>query len=98
MSKEYIEREALLKHKRKMSGTDFCGDFWDEAVLCEDIRNAPAADVEPVRHGEWIILDRNELYTEIKCPKCHHGTITGSNGFYPNYCSNCGTKMDGGNK
>ncbi len=45
---EYIEREAVLKHKRKMSGADFGGEFWDEAVLCEDIRKIPTADVVPV--------------------------------------------------
>ena len=43
--KEYIEREAVLRHRRKMSGADFGGEFWDEAVLCEDIRKIPAADV-----------------------------------------------------
>ena len=45
---EYIEREEVLKHKRKMSGADFGGEFWDEAVLCEDIRKIPTADVVPV--------------------------------------------------
>lgn len=48
---EYIEREEALKHKRKMSGADFGGEFWDEAVLCEDIRNIPAADVVEIPNG-----------------------------------------------
>lgn len=37
--KQYIERDAVLKHQRKMRG---CGlspedDYWDYAVLAEDI-------------------------------------------------------------
>ena len=31
-----------------MNGADFGGEFWDEAVLCEDIRKIPAADVVEV--------------------------------------------------
>ena len=34
--KEYVEREEVLKHKRKMSGADFSGEFWDKAILVED--------------------------------------------------------------
>lgn len=45
---EYIKREDVLRHRRKMSGTDFGGEFWDEAVLCEDIRKIPTADVVEV--------------------------------------------------
>lgn len=59
----YIEREAVLKHKRKMSGADFGGEFWDEAVLCEDIRKIPTADVVPV----------------VRCKDCKHcKTLTDS--------------------
>ena len=45
-----IDANALLRHKRKMSGADFGGEFWDEAVLVSDIKNAPTVDaVEVVR-------------------------------------------------
>lgn len=54
--KEYIEREVVLKHKRKMSGADWSGEFWDEAVLCEVIRSIPAADVVEV----------------VRCEKCEY--------------------------
>ena len=33
--KEFAER--LKKHSRKMQSSDFSGDFWDAAVLVEDI-------------------------------------------------------------
>ena len=48
---EYIKREEVLKHKCKMSGADWGGGFWDEAVLCEDIRKIPASDVVEIPNG-----------------------------------------------
>ena len=36
-----IDANALLRHKRKMIGADFGGEFWDEAVLASDIKNPP---------------------------------------------------------
>ena len=35
--KEFAER--LKKHTRKMQSSDFSGEFWDKAVLVEDIDN-----------------------------------------------------------
>ena len=43
-----IDADVLLRHKRKMSGSDFGGEFWDEAVLVSDIKNAPTVDAVPV--------------------------------------------------
>ena len=59
--KKYVDAEELLKHKRKMRGFDLCEEFWDEAVLCEDIKNAPAADVEEV----------------VRCKNCKHRDTDG---------------------
>ena len=48
--KRLIDANELLRHNRKMSGSDFGGEFWDEAVLASDIKNAPTVDaVEVVR-------------------------------------------------
>lgn len=45
-----IDADVALRHKRKMSGADFGGEFWDEAVLVSDIINASPVDaVEVVR-------------------------------------------------
>ena len=69
--KRLIDANALLLHKRKMSGADFGGEFWDEAVLASDIKNAPTIDaVEVVRYRECKhlnVLNRKELYAH--CPK-----------------------------
>lgn len=88
---EYIEREAVLQHKRKINGVDWGGEFWDEAVLCEDICKIPAADVVEVVHGEWVKAGSG-ITERIVCSNCHS-----HKGSYlkPPFCSQCGAKMDG---
>ena len=86
MSKEYIEREALL-HKMKM---DIRPPF---AV----VRDFPAADVAPVRHGRWVHDENYESWVDkYICSACNHHALT--DGDYrhtlSNYCPNCGAKMD----
>ena len=56
-----IDADAVIRHKRKMSGADFGGEFWDEAVLVSDIKNAPAIDAVPVSELEEL---RDYLYAE----------------------------------
>ena len=51
-----IDANTLLRHKRKMSGADFGGEFWDEAVLASDIKNTPTVDAVPV----------------VRCKDCKH--------------------------
>ncbi len=65
------------------------------------IRNAPAADVEPVRHGRWIPGDRFEYDGHGETVR-HPGGITCSQCRYSfaekylwsrSYCPHCGAKM-----
>jgi len=51
---------------------------------------AEAADVVPVRHG------RNESGTGFMCSVCLFRDFGVFRGYKPNYCPNCGAKMDGG--
>lgn len=44
------------------------------------VEAVPAADVQEVRHGRWI---------DLQCDQC--GQVDMSK---PNYCPNCGAKMD----
>ena len=60
--KRLIDANSLLRHKRKMSGADFGGEFWDEAVLISDIKNAPTVDAVEV----------------VRCLECDHKTHDGS--------------------
>ena len=90
--KEYIEREAILHHKRKMRGFDLNEEFWDEAVLCEEIKQIPAADVAPVVHGEWIPRGNWFGHIEYRCSACK-STVFDADDY--DYCPFCGAKMRG---
>ena len=93
---EYIDRRRLF---------NALADYWNIprdwdggiAQPCEDalafIEDAPAADVAPVVHGEWIPF-HSEAGGDIQyCSACDVG--------YPHrtdFCPNCGAKMDGERK
>ena len=67
-----IDANTLLRHKRKMSGADFGGEFWDEAVLVSDIKNAPTVDAVPVVRCKDCAVPHNK-YTG--CPMLN-GLVT----------------------
>lgn len=55
------------------------------------IRNAPIVDAVPVRHGHWIKHECSNKRMFLSCSCC--GQLERN---APNYCPNCGAKMDGG--
>lgn len=82
--KEYIEKGALLKHfddviNNKFGDADFKKAAWGFSIYVD---NMPAADVAPVKHGEWC---------GTVCSACGESTS-----FYYDcdYCPHCGCKMD----
>ena len=82
---EYIEREAIRDalydaDAITMSGVKILNQF-------------PVADVAAVRHGRWIDGDPY-------CPICRKDKFRGLDAdvwadWQPDYCPNCGAKMDG---
>lgn len=72
-----------------MDGAKVQTDCW------RTIKELPAVDAVPVVHAYW--LDCSEGNDGTVCRKCsackdmqiHYYT------YYPNYCSECGAKMDG---
>ena len=99
---EYIEREALeveLNHRLNFlmgenGEYDHYTSGFDEAVT--RVENFPAADVAPVRHGRWD----GDNCTVCKLPWNYNMTQDADDWGYfdpmPDYCPNCGAKMDGG--
>ena len=107
---EYIEREEAIKRIQKTYCAD-CNSY--NGVKCracgtgdaiDMIKDAPAADVEPVRYGRWEGYTRSRycgldahyepIYRDgivyyCSNPKCRRKTA-----IKENYCPNCGTKMD----
>ena len=97
--KEYIERDMYYQKINGLSKGG-CGDYPLYCLAINDCMNVlnemPAADVAPVRHGEWA----NEE-TAVTCTACGWSYDTDfeikrnvilSFG----YCPHCGAKMDGG--
>ena len=67
-----VDADAVLRHKRKMSGADFGGYFLVEAVLASDIKNAPTVDAVPVVRCKDCAVPHNK-YTG--CPMLN-GLVT----------------------
>ena len=106
---EYIDREKVIEEI--YSWLDSVGSIiigkglssYGELIGC--MQDVPVADVEKVKHGEWI-------YHE--CVSSYDGTISGhscsvckafvneetfdNDTFYKKYCGNCGARMDGDEK
>ena len=48
--------------------------------------------VDSVKHGHWIVYPT--LVSFLRCSQCHNG-VGWHNDKKPNYCPNCGARMDG---
>ena len=70
---------------------DYCGTA-DYIYMIEDM---PAADVAPVVHGRWISKNDHGYEWVFVCSNCDYVDGYPFND-RPNYCPNCGAKMDGG--
>lgn len=69
-----IDADVALRHKRKMSGADFGGEFWDEAVLVSDIINASPVDAVEV----------------VRCKDCKHYRPQKKSAHWENRADYCG--------
>ena len=54
--------------------------------MLSEVMDAPAADVEPVRHGRW----KRYSTTMMECSLCGKHTARHKFNYYPS----CGSKMD----
>ena len=86
---EYIKRETAVR----MVMAAKWGDCSDGAMAMEIVASAPAADVAPVVHGRW------EPGNPI-CPVCGGNKFRDLDAdiwcdWQPDFCPNCGAKMDG---
>lgn len=93
-----------IEHTWRYYGAVYTRDVFSEspqeipylqaAKVLREVSDAPAADVAPVVHGEWI-----EDHDYLKCPECGV-MVKWDFTFFDignwNYCPNCGAKMDGG--
>ena len=101
---KYIDVNKLINQIKDLpTWIEVLGFGWRSAKYpngvfdCEDvinsIQNQPTADVEELKHGEWVY----DHWCEFKCSICGHWSQTEPRA-RENYCPNCGAKMDGGKK
>ncbi len=81
MSKEYIEREALIEELKRR-------DFLP-VIVKQAIEAVPAADVAPVVHGRWIDGTCSECHFDAMY---YSNSDTQA---YTRCCPHCGAMMDG---
>ena len=105
---EYIVKETLqakLNRKKTEPANKRYTEGWNDAVLMVKsmIHSEKAADVAPVRHGEWQgegdgYADGEIVLDVWYCSECGDCIDDGADDphILPNYCPNCGAKMDGG--
>ena len=94
MFDEYIRRSDALKGVELFQ----CGWAEIEAVQSDYIERLPAADVAPVVHGEWYLLDdcaNAGLYCSV-CSRRVHREEFSYKKLRSKYGPHCGAKMDGG--
>lgn len=102
MAKEYIEREALLDDIDKTVLFDVRTKIRNLEIrgankVINRIKAQPTADVQEVRHGEWIKsnehinFDNGKVaeWTNFYCSECD-----APNTFPTKCCPECGAKMD----
>lgn len=68
---------------------------WSKNALYDEMKNLPAANVEPVVHAKWIFEMRTVQGDRFKCSKCGRIIETGLYAKLEDfpYC-HCGAKMD----
>ena len=86
----YIERESAIKSLLNDSPEQVSYSREDAA---DCIRYMDAADVAPVRHGEWIVCGDGDNVPWV-CSHCGKTTANKYKVMYGKYCPNCGAIMD----
>ena len=87
---EYIDRGIAIAKLTALEVTERNATMTSAKRL---LAYMPAADVAPVRHGEWEIVVGSNGKEYMVCTCCRVSQdLTG----VFTYCPNCGSKMDGG--
>ena len=90
---EYISKEFMLKNLEddKMNNAEHCKPVTIQIMerFIRYVKEFPAADVQPVKHGRWIINSDGYYPQCSECMNEPQGRIM------TNFCPNCGARMDG---
>ena len=101
---EYINRDAVHDLVRSLTKYAWASPVSNEqrvTVDADDVQfgvdKIPSADVAPVRHGQWYMLD-DCANAGVYCSDCGrrvHREEFAYKKLRSKYCPHCGAKMDG---
>ena len=91
---EYVTKEQVLDWFRPYGHMDEPIPF---ETMVSDLRDMPAADVAPVRHGRWISVPHKLARVCSVCNRDEPYKFADIDADVYDYCPSCGAKMDGGN-
>ena len=98
---DYITREAVVQYLKEYSDKEassfspfsiFTTSVLDQAEMV--LSEMPAADVQRVKHGQWILHTKRIADIEIKLPtECSECGFEEFSAEKYNFCPECGAKM-----
>lgn len=95
---DLISKTAVVEILSTMQGRcDTKAALVQNSKIWQQVKDMPAVEAEPVRHGKWIGIsdgyaDGYPVYDEWECSVC--GTVFEDEKPDYKYCPNCGAKMD----
>ena len=101
--KRYIDADKLTFSRVRIIHSDGTIGGWHAVVMSSVIKDAPAADVVEVRHGEWKQATEPCGWHDVDCVVCsacgESWVLDEDFDFdvvkdFWNYCPTCGAKMD----
>ena len=93
------ERYYSLSLLRGLAYDDDVNGKCDGMIDFTVIDSISGADVEKVRHGEWVVYNIGIFGSNYKCSECDNRAGEDNSGCFSiltNYCHECGAKMGGG--
>lgn len=92
---ELIDLDALYKkYLDNCKWFDTNNDVLTAYGLAETL---PRIEAEPIRRGQWIEVEcyslHGDAYSDYTCSECQH-RISRPRGYTPNFCEDCGAKME----
>lgn len=101
MTTKYIEIDRAIETALLLleEGEDEQTLAYNAALVAfiKNMENVPAADVQPVRRGRWVVLGdqiENQTFDECKCSECGCVEYFNKGWKHFDYCPNCGARME----
>lgn len=98
---KYIERDRLIEDLTELAKYQTGERQQGILGVIETIRIRKAADVEPVRHGHWVVKQTALGKSYTICSNCEYDFVVEIDGHFSRLdltgmprCPECGAKMD----